>query len=120
MACCGLEAARVSATPSLPVQASSPGGGRVQLQAWGELVPGVMEGRGGSWKLREDQGWCRDPGSETMASAAGLSSRGGGAEEKRSWVPDIRDPIPSVLGLPGETGTPAPSLATHGPSAIIS
>lgn len=80
VACCDLEAARLSAAPSSCAQASSPGGGGVQPQV-GESWSWGWRRWGGSRKLRGDQGWFRDPGSETVDSAAGLSSQGGWAEK---------------------------------------
>lgn len=67
--------------PQLPCQSNQPQGRRGAAAGGGELDLGVTEGQGGSWKLRGDQGWFRDPGSETIDSAAGLSSQGGGAEK---------------------------------------
>lgn len=67
--------------PQLPRPSKQPQGRRGAAAGGRELELGVTEGWGGSWKLRGDQGWFRDPGSETVDSAAGLSSQGGGAEK---------------------------------------
>ena len=67
--------------PQLRRPSKQPQGRRGAAAGGGELDLRVTEGQGGSWKLWGDQGWFRDPGSETVDSAAGLSSQGGGAEK---------------------------------------
>lgn len=62
-------------------------------------------------KLREDQGWCRDPGSGPWLQCSETENSQAPGRRGRDPGSLMSGSIPSALGLPGETRTPAPSLA---------